>query len=97
MKMPCGKIEGRRAQMIDYTGKVIISEEELNKKIEHEIERVRINGGKKWVTYTYPAGYNSDQIFENDSLIVFKQIGKSVCERLKTERNLTKVKDLLMW
>ena len=29
------------------------------------------NGGKKWTTYTYPAGYNSNRIFENDSLIVF--------------------------
>ena len=33
VKMPCGKIEGRRAELIDYTGKVIIPKEELNKKI----------------------------------------------------------------
>ena len=47
VKMPCGKIEGRRAELIDYTRKVILSEEEFNKKIQHEIECVRINGGKK--------------------------------------------------
>ena len=32
VKMPFGKIEGRREELNDYTGKVIISEEELNKK-----------------------------------------------------------------
>ena len=80
--MPCGKIEGRRAELIDYTRKVILSEEEFNKKIQHEIECVRINGGKKWTTYVYPAGYDTDRNFENDSLIVFKQIGLAVSERL---------------
>ena len=81
VRMPCGNIEGRRTKWIDYTGKVIISEEEFNKKNQHEIERVRINGGK-WTTYTYSAGYNSNRIFEDDSLIVFKQIGIAVSERL---------------
>ena len=67
--MPCEKIEGRRAEMIDYTRKVIISEEEFNKKIQHRIECVKTNGGKKWITYTYPAGHNRNRIFANDSPI----------------------------
>ena len=44
--MPRGKIEGRRAKLINYTGKVIISEEELNKKNQNEIECVGKNGRK---------------------------------------------------
>ena len=93
--MPSGKIEGRRAELIDYTRKKIIPEEELNNKIQHEIESMRINDGKKWTTY--PMGYNRNRIFENDSLIIFKQIGIAVSERLQKEHNLTIVKDLLMW
>ena len=34
VKMPCEKIEGRRTELIDYTGKVITSEEESNKKFK---------------------------------------------------------------
>ena len=68
--MPCGKIEGRRAELIDYTRKVIVLKEELNKKIQNKVEFMRINDGKKWTTYTYPEGYNSNRVFENDSLIV---------------------------
>ena len=78
VKMPCRKIEGRRAELIDYTRKVIISEEELNEKIKDEIERFRKNEGKKWTAYTYPAIYNRYRIFENDPLIVFKQIGIAI-------------------
>ena len=42
---------------------------------------MRVYGGKKWTTYTYAAKYNSTSIFEDYSLIVFKQIGKAVSER----------------
>ena len=48
---------------------------------------MRKNGGKKWITYIYPAGYNSDRIFENDPLIIFKQIWMTVSERLQKEHN----------
>ena len=58
---------------------------------------MRKNGGKKWTTYTYPVGHNSNRIQKNDSLNVFEQIGIAVSERLQKERNLTIVKDLLMW
>ena len=54
---------------------------------------MRKNGGKKWITYTYPLRYNSNSIFENNSLIVFKQKGIAVSERLQ----LMIVKDKLMW
>ena len=57
---------------------------------------MRKNSGKKWITYTYPPGYNSNRIFENDTLIIFKQKGMAVSERLRKERNVTIVKDLLI-
>ena len=41
VKTPRGKIEGRMAESIDYTRKVIKSEEEFKKKIQNEIERVK--------------------------------------------------------
>ena len=94
VKMPCGNIEGRSAELIDYNRKV--SEEEFNKKIQYEIAYMKKNSGKKWTTFTYPVGYSSDRIFENDSPIVFKQIGIALSERLQKERNLTIVKNLLM-
>ena len=37
---------GERADLIDYTGKVIISEEEEMKKIQSEIKKMKKNGGK---------------------------------------------------
>ena len=47
VKIPCGTIVGKRAELIDYTGKVIISEEEQNSRIKAEIEKVKKNKGKK--------------------------------------------------
>ena len=41
VKMPNGSIIGKRADIIDYTGKVIISEDEENRRIQMEIDRVR--------------------------------------------------------
>ena len=44
--MPCGTVVGKRADLIDYTGKVVISEEEEMKKVQSEIEKVKKYGGK---------------------------------------------------
>ena len=65
--------------------------------MQSEIEKVKKNSGKKWVTYAYPSDYNSNSIFDLDSLFVLKQIGKSVCQRLKEEKDFFCLKDLKMW
>ena len=46
VKMPCGTVIGKRANLIDYINKVVISEEEEIKKTQSEIEKVKKNGGK---------------------------------------------------
>ena len=48
--MPCGTVVGKRADLIDYTGKVVISEEEEMEKNQGEIQKVKKNSGNKWVT-----------------------------------------------
>ena len=75
-----------RADLIGYTSKVVISDEEEMKKIQSEIQKVKKNGGNKWVTYAYPSDYNSKSIFHLDSLLVLKQRGKAVCQRLKRRK-----------
>ena len=100
VKMPNGLIIGKRAEIIDYTGKVIISEEEENRRIQMEIERVRgiskNSKNKKWKTITYPPGYSSRNIYENDPICFLKQIGSTVCSRLLEKHNLKTIKDLLV-
>ena len=44
--MPCGTVVGKRTDLIDYTGKVVISEEEEMKKMQSEIDKVKKNSGK---------------------------------------------------
>ena len=41
VRMPCCTIVGKRAELIDYTGKVLISEDEKNSRIKAEIEKVK--------------------------------------------------------
>ena len=96
VKMPCGTVVGKRADLIDYTGKVVISEEEEIKKMQSEIEKVKKNGEKKWITYAYPSDYNSNSIFDLDSLFVLKQIGTAVWQRLQEKKAFLCVKDLKM-
>ena len=95
--MPCGTVVGKRADSIDHTGKVVISEEEEMKKMQSEIQKVKKNGGNKWATYAYPSDYNSYSIFDLYSLFLLKQIGKVVYQRLKEEKGILSAKDLKMW
>ena len=65
--------------------------------MQSEVEKVKKNGGKKWVTYAYPSDYNSNSIFDLDSIFILKQIEKAVCQRLKEEKGILCVKDLKVW
>ena len=95
--MPDGKVIGKRAKLIDYTGKLIISEEEHERRINDEIERVRRIKGKQWITKTYPMHYDENNIYKNDPHSVFKQIGNVACCCLKRVKKIFVVKDLMKY
>ena len=42
-----GTIEGRRCEMIDYTGKILVSHNDYKKKQKEEIYQVKALTGKK--------------------------------------------------
>ena len=83
-----GGITGKRCQAIDYTGKVIISPEEEEKRIRNEIQRVKGLKGNRppWIQKSYPPDYDPTDIWEEDYIGIMKNIGKSIEERLKKEK-----------
>ena len=87
VKMMDGRIIGKRCQAIDYTGKVIISPEEEEKRIRNEIQRVKGLKGNRppWIQKSYPPDYDPTDIWEEDCIGFIKNIGKSIEKRLKKE------------
>ena len=84
-----GGITGKHCQAIDYTGKVIISPEEEEKRIRNEIQRVKGLKGNRppWIQKSHPPDYDPTDIWEEDYIGIMKNIGKSIEERLKKEKN----------
>ena len=87
VKMMDGRIIGKCCQAIDYTGKVIISPEEEEKRIRNEIQRVKGLKGNRtpWIQKIYPPDYDPTDIWEEDYISIMQNIGKSIEKRLKKE------------
>ena len=86
--------EGRRANLFDYSGKVIISLSDFEKMKAIEFSRVRKSGPSKWVTATS----NSDKIYGNECVKRLEKCGEATRKKLatvgiKTVRDLKNVPD----
>ena len=64
-----GSIEGRRCVLIDYTGKVIVSDKEEKQRIKEESNRVRgfISKRAPWYQADLPKDYDPKHIWDLDS------------------------------
>ena len=83
-------IEGRRCELIDYTGKVVISRAEEEKRFRDEIRRDKALTGNRapWVVTSEPPGYDLKYVWNNDPTNRMKQIYNKVAEKLKEEKGL---------
>ena len=88
-----GVIEGRRAMPFDYSGKVVLSIKDWNKKEKEEILRVKNLQGNAlpWVETQHE---EAGMFHGNDRVTKIQNIGKKTAERLATINALT-VRQLL--
>ena len=77
---PDGKdlpVQGRRAELFNYSGKVLISLADFKKMQSIEFARVRKSGPSKWVTTTS----NPDLVYASECVTRLKKVGE------KTQKN----------
>lgn len=85
-------MEGRRCRPFVYSGKVLLSIKDYEKKMELEMERVRkLKHGGKWITYKRGT---EKYLYVNDSVSPLSGVGKKATERLH-KMGISKISDLI--
>ena len=92
---PCGKIEGRRIKAFSYTNQTIVTQAEWERKIQHEITRVRkLKGDRFGNKAQWTVKTRNDRIFSKDKVSIVKGIGPAMEKKLN-EKNIFLVEDLI--
>ena len=90
MRQPDGTDMGVRLPLFDYSGKVILTIKDFEKKLVEEQERVRaLVGGAPWVINKRVAG----DFWEEESLVALHGIGTKTALKL-TEKGIGSIGDL---